>query len=169
MSSLNRNVPVIVLTAQVLNEAEMMRLNHGVARVLAKGMFTIPETLAHVGAALARNQKMGGETQRLVRKAMAYIHTHYADAITRKDIARYTNVNEDHLTHSFQQELGLSPVAYITRYRIQQAKQLLTRGNLNITAVAQAVGIFDSDYFSRVFRQETGVSPREYRRHANKP
>ena len=169
MSSLNRNVPVIVLTAQVLNEAEMMRLNHGVARVLAKGMFTIPETLAHVGAALARNQKMGGETQRLVRKAMAYIHTHYADAITRKDIARYTNVNEDHLTHSFQQELGLSPVAYITRYRIQQAKQLLTRGNLNITAVAQAVGIFDSDYFSRVFRQETGISPREYRRHANKP
>ena len=163
-NGLNRDVPVIVLTAQILNESEMARLNHGVARVLGKGMFTIPETLAHVGAALARNQKMGGETQRLVRKAMAYIHTHYADAVTRKEIARYANVNEDYLTHCFQQELGLSPVAYITRYRIQQARQLLTRGSMNITAVAQAVGIFDSDYFSRVFRQETGLSPREYRR-----
>ncbi len=86
------------------------------------------------------------------------------DTITRMDIARYANVNEDYLTHCFQQELGLSPVAYITRHRIQQARQLLTRGGMNITAVAQAVGIVDSDYFSRVFRQETGVSPREFKR-----
>lgn len=162
----NREVPVIVLTAQVLNETEMARLNQGVAKVLGKGMFTIPETLEHVGAALARNKKVGGETQRLVRKAMAYIHTNYAEIITRKDLAKHTNVNEDHLTHCFQQELGLSPVAYLTRYRIQQAKQLLARGDMNITAVAQAVGIFDSDYFSRVFRQETGTSPRAYRRGA---
>ena len=163
-NGLNHDVPVIVLTAQILNESEMSRLNDGVAKVLGKGMFTIHETLTHVGAALARNQKTGGEAQRLVRKAMAYIHTHYMDTITRKDIARYTNVNEDYLTHCFQQELGLSPVAYITRHRIQQAKQYLTRGGMNITAVAQAVGIVDSDYFSRVFRQETGVSPREFKR-----
>lgn len=162
--NLNRDVPVIVLTAQILTEAEMERLNHGVAKVLGKGMFTIPETLAHVGAALARSQKPGSEGQRLVRKAMAYIHTHYPESLTRKDLARYINVSEDHLTHCFQQEMGLSPMAYVTRYRIQQAKQMLERSSQNITAIAQAVGIVDSDYFSRVFRQETGLSPREYRR-----
>lgn len=162
-NSLNRDVPVIVLTAQVLNETEMTRLNRGVARVLEKGMFTIPETLAHVGAALARNQKLGGEPQRLVRKAMAYIHDRYADPLTRKDIARYASVSEDYLTHCFQQELGISPVEYITRYRMQQARQLLSRSAMSIADVAQAVGIGDNAYFSRLFRQETGLSPRAYR------
>lgn len=162
-NGLNRNVSVIVLTAQVLNETEMARLNRGVARVLEKGMFTIPETLAHVGAALARNQKLGGEPQRLVRKAMVYIHDRYADPLTRKDIARYTSVSEDYLTHCFQQELGISPVEYITRYRMQQARQLLSRSTMRIADVAQAVGIGDNAYFSRLFRQETGLSPRAYR------
>ena len=163
-NSINRDVPVIVLTAQVLNDAEMTRLNRGVARVLEKGMFTIPETLAHVGAALARNQKLGGEPQRLVRKAMVYIHDRYADPLTRKDIARYTSVSEDYLTHCFQQELGISPVEYITRYRMQQARQLFSRSTMRIADVAQAVGIGDNAYFSRLFRQETGLSPRAYRR-----
>ncbi len=59
-NGLNHDVPVIVLTAQILNEAEMSRLNDGVAKVLGKGMFTIPEN-GMSGAALARNQKQAAK------------------------------------------------------------------------------------------------------------
>ena len=68
-----RDIPVIVVTGQVLTETEMARLNQGVATVLSKGLFSLDETLAHVDAALERQHRLSGEAQRLVRKAMAYV------------------------------------------------------------------------------------------------
>jgi signal transduction histidine kinase/DNA-binding LacI/PurR family transcriptional regulator/AraC-like DNA-binding protein len=160
-----RHVPVIVLTGQVLTEEDMARLNRGVATVLSKGIFSVEETLAHVEGALARTRKLGSEAQRLVRKAMAYIHEHYAEPLAREDVAHYVSVSEDYLTRCFRQELGVTPVAYLNRYRVKQAKLLLAAGDKNVTEVALAVGFSDSNYFSRVFRQEAGMSPRAYRRH----
>src|SRR6185436_8202020 len=84
-----QQTPVIVLTAQTLSEADMARLNQGVATVLGKGLFSVEETLAHVEAALRRGRKLGSEAQRLVRKAMAYIHTHYTETLSRESLARY--------------------------------------------------------------------------------
>src|SRR5258706_6531624 len=52
---MTRGIPVIVLTAQVLTEDDMARLNRGVAMVLSKGMFSTKETFAHVEEILARN------------------------------------------------------------------------------------------------------------------
>jgi AraC-like DNA-binding protein/ActR/RegA family two-component response regulator len=159
-----RNTPVIVLTGQVLTEEDMARLNRGVATVLSKGVFSAEETLAHVEGALARTGRLGSEAQRLVRKGMAYIHEHYAEPITREDVARHVSVSEDYLTRCFRQELGVTPMAYLNRYRVKQARALLAAGEKNVTQVALAVGFSDSNYFSRVFRQEVGMSPSAYRR-----
>lgn len=159
-----RDVPVIVLTAQLLNEAELARLNRGMAKVLGKGIFTVAETLAHVEAALTRQRAGGLERRQLVWKAMAYIHRHYAESVSRDDLARHVGVSESYLTRCFQQELQVAPMTYLTRHRIKQAKDLLAGGQFNVTAVALAVGFSDSDYFSRVFRQETNLTPSAYRR-----
>jgi len=160
-----RHVPVIVLTGQVLTEEDMARLNRGVATVLSKGVFSAEETLAHVEGALARTCRLGSEAQRLVRKGMAYIHEHYAEPVTREDVARHVSVSEDYLTRCFRQEMGVTPMAYLNRYRVKQARALLAAGEKNVTEVAFAVGFSDSNYFSRVFRQEVGMSPSAYRRH----
>ena len=93
---------------------------------------------------------------------MAYVHAHYAEPISREDIADYAGVSVRHLTRCFGQEVGVSLTTYLKRYRIKQAKQLLRMGDKNITQIANAVGFSDSGYFTRVFRQETGVSPRAY-------
>jgi CheY-like chemotaxis protein len=66
-----RDIPVVVLTGRVLTEEDMERLNRGVAAVLGKGLFSVEETLAHVEAALARRQRLGGEARRIVRRGMA--------------------------------------------------------------------------------------------------
>jgi AraC-like DNA-binding protein len=159
-----RDVPVVVLTAQVLSEDDMARLNRGVVTVLGKGVFNIDETLGHVEAALERNRKLGSEAQRLVRKAMAHVHEHYAEALTRETLARYVGVSEDYLTRCFRQELGVTPMAYLNRYRVSRAKELLAAGRKSMTEVAMAVGFSDSNYFGRVFRREVGISPSDYRR-----
>ncbi|HEY9075277.1 MAG TPA: substrate-binding domain-containing protein [Anaerolineaceae bacterium] len=157
-----RSIPVIVVTGQVLTEEDMQRLDKGVASVLKKGVFSAEETVEHLLAVFDRRRKPGSDSQRMVLKAMAYIHTHYSEPILRNDIASYIGVSERHLTRSFHQEVGLTPVTYLNRYRIQQAKLLLESGNQNITNIAMDVGFSSSGYFTRVFREEVGISPRLY-------
>lgn len=159
-----RSIPVIVLTSQMLTETDMARLNRSVAAVLGKGLFSVEETLAHVEATLARRRNLGSETQHLVRKAMAYMHEHYTESISRVDVARHVGVNADYLTRCFHKETGITLVTYLNRYRINQAKILLAAGEKSVAEVAMTVGFSDSNYFSQVFRRETGMSPNEYRR-----
>ena len=161
-----RDIPVIVVTGQVLTEAEMARLNQGVVRVLNKGVFDLDETLAQVDAALQRQHKLSSEAQRLVRKAMAYVQQNYQKTLTRQDLARHVGMSDDYLTYCFRQELGMTPIAYLNRYRVTQAKGLLKGTGKTITEIALDVGFSDSGYFSRVFRKEVGLSPDAYRRTA---
>jgi len=157
-----RNIPVIVLTGQTLTSEDMARLNRGMATVLGKGMFTIQETLDHIMAVISRKRKPGSEAQRVVQKAMAYIHMHFAQPISRSDIASYVGFSERHLTRCFHQEVGITPIAYLNRYRVRQAKIMLDNREKCISEIALDVGFTTSGYFARVFHQEVGVSPRTY-------
>ncbi|MCX7671767.1 MAG: ATP-binding protein, partial [Anaerolineae bacterium] len=164
-----RGVPVIVVTAQALTQREMEQLNRGVAAVLQKGLFTPQETLAHIEAVLTRSKRLGSEAQRTTRKAMAYIHEHYAEPISREELAAHIGVSARHLTRCFHQEMGISPITYLGRYRVERAKRLLEAGDKTITEVAIATGFGSSSYFADAFRRETGMSPREYQRRALAP
>jgi signal transduction histidine kinase/DNA-binding LacI/PurR family transcriptional regulator/CheY-like chemotaxis protein len=159
-----RNIPVIVITGKDLTEDDLARLNEGVAVVLQKGLFATDETIVHIGAALERKRRLSVEAQRLVRQAMLFIHEHYDQPITRSEIASHINIAEDYLTFCFRQELGTTPIKYLQRYRIHQAKKLLKESGLSVTEIALKVGFSDSGYFSRVFHRETGLSPEAFRR-----
>ncbi len=163
-ASWTRNIPVIVITGKDLTEDDLARLNEGVAVVLQKGIFAAEETILHISTVLEKKRRLSMDAQRLVRSAMVFIHDNYAQPITRTDIARTINITEDYLTFCFRQELGTTPIKYLQRYRIHQAKKLLVDTNLSVTEVALAVGFSDSGYFSRVFHRETGLSPETFRR-----
>jgi AraC-like DNA-binding protein len=159
-----QGIPVIVLTAQRLSGEEMALMNQGVVAVLGKGLFTAAETLAHIEHALARHKHLGSENQRLVRKVMAYLHENFAQPISRKQLARAAGVSERHLNRCFMQETGTTPLTYLNRYRIQQAKKLLAEGQLSVIEVMGQAGFSESSYFTRLFRREVGVSPSSYRK-----
>lgn len=163
MESLRR-IPVIVVTGKSLTEADMTRLNQGVAAVLSKGLFSIDETITHIGTALENKRRLSGEAQRLVRLAMAYLHENFTEPLSRRDIARHIGITEDHLTFCFRQELGITPIEYLQRYRIHEAKRFLKETQQTVTEIALNVGFSDSGYFSRVFRREIGMSPEAFRR-----
>jgi signal transduction histidine kinase/DNA-binding response OmpR family regulator len=158
-----RGIPVIVLTAQVLTEPDMARLNRGVAAVLSKGMFSVDEVATRIEATLERSKRLGNDTQRMVHHAMAYIHEHYAESVSRDAIARHVGVHENYLSRAFHEEVGVTPMIYLNRYRVRQAKTLLEDCQ-SVTEVALAVGFSSSAHFSRVFSAEVGVSPSAYRR-----
>lgn len=159
-----RRVPVIVLSAQILTGSDMLRLQEGVAAVLGKGLFSIDEVMSQVESALSHSKRLGSQASRTVRQAMAYIHEHYADSISRTELASRLAVSDRYLTRCFNEEMSITPVTYLNRYRIRKAKELLAKGTFTVTEVAQMVGFSDSNYFGRVFREETGVSPSTYAR-----
>jgi AraC-like DNA-binding protein len=157
-----RNIPIIVITAQILTCQEMDRLQHGVAAVLGKGVFSVDEVLSQIETALCKNKQLGCQAQQVVRQAMAFIHEHYSEQITRDDLAKYVAVSPRYLTRCFREETGLTPITYLNRYRMNRAKYLLEKGDKTITEVAIAVGFSNSNYFGRVFHRDVGVSPSEY-------
>jgi len=157
-----RNIPVVVVTGQSLTKEDMARLNSGVASVLGKGMFSMDEIQQHLSNALARKRKSGSDVQHIALKAMAFIHASYTEPISRSDVAAHVGLSERHLTRCFHQEVGLTPITYLNRYRVKQAKALLDIGEKGITEVAMEVGFSNSSYFTRVFRDEMGISPRAY-------
>jgi signal transduction histidine kinase/DNA-binding LacI/PurR family transcriptional regulator/CheY-like chemotaxis protein len=158
-----RDIPVIILTARLVSDADLERCNRGVAAILGKGIFSAEETLSHVEAALDRQPMLGRATQRLIRKAMTCIHARFAEPLTREEIADYIGISADYLTDCFRQELGLTPIMYIRRYRIRQACELLRNTDQAITRIAMAVGFSDSAHFTRTFQREVGMTPRAYR------
>jgi YesN/AraC family two-component response regulator len=162
-SEIMRSVPVIVLTAQILTESDMARLQQGVAAVLGKGLFSVEEVLVQVETILARSKRLSSAAQRVARQVMSYIHEHYAESISVDAIARHFGLSERHLTRCFHQETGVSVLTYLSRYRMIQAKLLLKTG-ASVTEVALAVGFSDSSYFGRVFRREVGITPTTYQR-----
>jgi AraC-like DNA-binding protein len=155
---------VIVLTGRALAENDVRRLSRGVTAVLGKGLFSAEETLAHVTRALRRREQTASETQHIVRRAMAYVHHHYAEPISPGTLATHVGVSKRHLARCFRQQLDISPVTYLNRYRVRQAKALLETSDETVTGVALAVGFSDGHYFGRVFRREVGVSPSAYRK-----
>lgn len=96
--------------------------------------------------------------------ALAYIKNNYAGKITVADIAKEVNLSESHLFSLFKKELGTSPIAYLTSYRLSIAAGMLQNSNQTIAQIANAVGFEDSIYFNKLFRKTYQMSPSKYRK-----
>ena len=83
---------------------------------------------------------------------------------TLREAAGMVYVSPQHLSLLFRQQTGLSYSEYLTRLRLDRACRLLENPDLTIREIAELSGFADSDYFSRFFKQNTGVRPGEYRR-----
>jgi len=105
-----------------------------------------------------------GELSLLVQEVMLYIQNNYFRNLKLSDICKQFDVSKQNLIKKFNNSLGISPVAYINRFRISQAKELMHSSTLTISEIASEVGIEDQNYFSRLFKKFEGVSPTEYKK-----
>ena len=92
-----------------------------------------------------------------------YIKENYMYDISMQDLARTMNYSEAYFCKLFKQCFGKNFTAYLTEYRIQEAKKLLGEPTVNVKEIGKAVGYADSNYFAKVFKRITGQSPTEYR------
>lgn len=102
------------------------------------------------------------EKPELLDKVMAYIEEHYAEHITIHDIAYKFYISDSSISHQFKQKMGISIYHYVTQRRLISAKNLISKG-MALEQVAVHVGFTDYSAFYRAFKQEYGISPRQYR------
>ncbi len=107
------------------------------------------------------------ESHPAVRAAAEHIEQNLSDpALTVGGIAETLGMNSTYLGHLFVKEVGLPMHRHIIRLRMQMAKRLLMTTDWQVKRIAYAIGHRNADWFSHVFRRETGITPREYRRAA---
>lgn len=94
--------------------------------------------------------------------ACAFIANNFANPITVEDIASHVGVCRSRLYRAFQEHMNASPTRYLTRFRMQHACALLSKGGLSVKEIAFSVGFEDPLYFSRRFREIIGSAPTEY-------
>jgi YesN/AraC family two-component response regulator len=104
-----------------------------------------------------------GEHNALVERAKEFIRTNYMNKIELQDIANHVHLNPSYLSRTFKRVTGDSIVNYITKYRIEKSKELLTSSDCKLCAIAEKVGISDTSYFSNIFKKITGYSPSEFK------
>ncbi|GGG01776.1 helix-turn-helix transcriptional regulator [Paenibacillus abyssi] len=93
-----------------------------------------------------------------------YIEENYDQDLTLSDLASVVFVSPYHLAHVYKEEMGISPIQYLIRFRIEEAKRLLKHSNLTIREIASKIGYPNGIYFNLIFKKMTGMPPGKFRK-----
>ncbi|MCI8402574.1 MAG: helix-turn-helix transcriptional regulator [Lachnospiraceae bacterium] len=104
---------------------------------------------------------------RLSMKAVRFIRDNYEREIGLTDLAEALNVAPGYISRIFNREVGVRIPSYLTRIRIEKARQLLSETDLRVSEVARRVGIENVQYFNVLFKKHVNMSPQEYRKLEN--
>lgn len=96
-------------------------------------------------------------------KSLRYINEFYTSDIKITELAKIENMCMTSYNLHFKKQMGITPTKYITRLRMNSAKDLLKNSSLSISEISNMCGYNDYNFFSRVFKSFHGISPREYR------
>lgn len=114
-------------------------------------------------AAAIEEGKSRAQTGRRLYASLEYLHAHYAEPIRLETLSALEYLSPSRYAALFRTSTGLSPQQYLIRLRMQTAFELVRTSDMSIHEIARAVGYEDQLYFSRLFRQRFGLSPRQLR------
>lgn len=97
-----------------------------------------------------------------ISPAIEYLDSHFTENTSVEALAQLCYISKPHLFRLFREKLGMSPIEYRNTLRIERAKALLSDGECSIGEIASMLGFEGSYYFSRIFKQYTGVAPSQY-------
>lgn len=110
------------------------------------------------------SQKNENPENDILKPVLEYIDDNYMNVIELTDLCSIMKVTPQYLCRVFKNVLGVRPLEYITKKRIQAAKRPLIMDTNSIKSVAEAVGYSNSGYFCTVFKKYEGISPGDYQK-----
>lgn len=99
----------------------------------------------------------------IIKQAQDFIAANYMNEISLDDIAKAVNLSSYYFSHFYKEKTGSSVIDSLIAFRIEKAKQLLACSDISIKEVSHAVGYQDQNYFSKMFRKNTGMTASEFK------
>ncbi len=130
-------------------------------------MARLPFDMARKYAILAKNYTYEKYSY-LVRNVINYIDHHLSAELSLATLAETFDKNPSYLSNAFKKEVGQTLTSYINKQRIQTSLRYFNTTDMSVAEVAEAVGIPDFGYFSKLFKKYVEVSPREYKKMLDK-
>ncbi|MBR3380172.1 MAG: AraC family transcriptional regulator [Bacillus sp. (in: Bacteria)] len=138
----------------------MSALNHDASELPLKKQLVFEELLIHLQKE-AFHIPSAKET--VASEVVHFLEHHFMEKFHMEQLAEKLHYHPDYMTRCMQTVYGLTPNQYSHRLKIEKAKSMLASTNEKIAAIADHVGIDDPTYFSKLFRQNEGMTPIEYR------
>lgn len=109
-------------------------------------------------------QRRHNDAIRPIRMAKQYIQQHYSQPITLEDVSEAVGFSSSYFSALFKKETGEGFAKYLTRVRMERAKELLQQTGLPVSEICTQVGYSDLKHFTQNFKKETNLNPGQYRK-----
>lgn len=100
----------------------------------------------------------------IVQKSILYMRDHLEDKVSLQDIAFHVGYSSSRFSAIFSEKTSISPIDYYNQLKIQRACSYLQFSDLKLNEIAFRLGYYDPFHFSKAFKQEMEITPREYRK-----
>lgn len=163
-----------VCTILIRNSTENNFLNHELTDGFYDNLNAINEaltfeevsslTLSLIDSLTERteNSQYSGHSQ-LIKSSLQYINQNYQDKLSLSIVADFLHTNSSYLSMLFKRSLGITFTEYLNQTRVSKSCQLLSTTNLSLAEISNKCGFEDQSYFSKVFKKEMKISPKDYR------
>jgi signal transduction histidine kinase/ligand-binding sensor domain-containing protein/DNA-binding response OmpR family regulator len=173
------HIPIILLTAKTENESQIEGMHSGADLYVVKP-FNIDFLLAAIDGQLKNRKRLyeiffNGQMPQPGKAEINQLDFQFLTRLTQflekelsnpqldiQLLAESMNMSRSAFYRKFMGLTKLSPISYIKKYRINKSVELIHSGNFSLTEISEMTGFGSPSYFSTVFRQEQGVSPREF-------
>lgn len=103
-------------------------------------------------------------TLKLAERAERYLKAHFREEVTNRSLAEALNYHPNYVARAMKRHFGRTPMAFLQDYRLEQAKLLLVKTDWPVSRIAEETGFRLVPYFSRRFKEKTGLPPAAYRK-----
>ncbi|WP_418041652.1 helix-turn-helix domain-containing protein [Paenibacillus xylanilyticus] len=148
----------VKLLRMIVNDAAAGRISDPL--IASSSVYQFMTELARLQVTTLRNKHAWPDN---IKRAAEFIEQHYSQMISIDLLAEHVSLSKYHLIRRFSASTGLTPVAYLTRIRMDKAMELLRGTEHSIDMIAELIGYSSGSYFIKAFRTMTGLTPGEFR------
>lgn len=106
--------------------------------------------------------------QKITFEIKQYLMEHISESVSLTDLSKALGVSVNTAMHIFKNNVGMGIVAYFNKLKIEKAMYLIDEGELSFRTISERLGFESPEYFSRVFKKQTGMTPTDYAKQQSK-